>query len=297
MQRSTQLHYRYFLLSFSTAFLVMSLLFMALLFTVHPTAPKSLQQTAATDTTSINYVPQKEDGLTVLFILAPAPDQEADSFLLAQFDPVSGSVPVTALPPQTLVQNGGREEPLGQVYAYGGAEYACGALSQSLGITIHRYVRASQDSFVSAAAAIGSVEFELPVDITVNQEGAPVEMSGGTQLLDGKKALAILRYDGYQGGELARCAIIEDLAVATVNQRGDVVLSTMADSVFQTVATLLDTNISYTDYDNRKQAAEFLVRYQKEPGAAVRLEGAFSEDGGAFTVTDTCLARLRAAYN
>jgi anionic cell wall polymer biosynthesis LytR-Cps2A-Psr (LCP) family protein len=278
--------YRYFFLSFAVAFVLLSLLFYALVRIARPGSARGPErQLAAAETTT--YVPSEADALTVLFA-----GEDGGVFLLARFDPAGGGVPIVALPRETAVRNNDRSESLAEVYRYGGIDYTRARLAETLGITIDRYVRMDASAFVSAADAVGAVEFVLPEPLTVAQEGGiPLTLSAGTQLLDGTGAAHVIGYAG-GGDERARCALIAELTAAIVNQRMDVVLSDVMDNVFTAIVNLVDTDISYADYDDRKRAAAFLARLGQEPARTLTAEGDYSESGELFTLSDTFVARV-----
>lgn len=290
MDNYTKTKYRYFFLSLTLSFFVLSMMFLVLMNAAHPRIPESLTREPETEADSV-YVPTAADALSILFIGTSGDDASAGTFILARFDPARGKVPIVALPPQTAVHNSGRTEPLSEVYRYGGAEYTRNALAETLGVPVDRYARIRLDAFISCAAAVGSVEYELAEPITVTRGEAAFTLSAGRQLLDGQKVSDVIRYGGYPGGELERCAVTAGLTAAIVNQRMDVCLSTVVDSVFEKVINLISTDISYNDYYERKRAAQFLAKLGEDPGTPLTVSGEFSEDG-TYAISDTFLALL-----
>jgi len=290
-----QLTYRYFLLSFSTAFLVLSVLFLFLMITVHPSPTRA--EDLAEQPVSAPYTQDASDALTVLFIGSETGSSQAGSYILARFDPAGGKVPVTALPPQTIVENAGKSEPLSAVFAYGGADYARNALSRTLGIPIDRYVRIDTGAFITCAGVIGAVEFDLPADMALEGRDRSIVLSAGRQLLDGHKVASVIAFRDLEGGEPARCRLAGELTAAIVNQRIDVTKSTLVDKIFERIINLIDTDISYTDYDNRREAALYLADRYPDPAASLSVQGRFNEDGTRFTLSDTFLARLAREFS
>lgn len=293
MKESKKLKYRYFFLSFSVAFLVLSLLFFFLMNLVHPSAT-SAQISQKIDEVPA-YAPVKEDSLTVLFVGVAPDSAEADTFILARFDPVRGKVPVVAFPRDTAVDNKGKTETLAQVYKYGGADSTRRALEATLGIPINRYVRMDTASFILAANTVGSVEFDLSLAITLGQSGEmPMTLSKGKQLLDGQKVADLIHFADYPGGELVRCETTAELTAAIVNQRIDITMTTVVDKVFEKIINLIDTDISYPDYDNRKEAAAFLAQLGREPAEAVPVGGQYGD--GMYRLSDTFVALMTQVF-
>lgn len=290
MNKETSLRIHYFLLSFCAAFFLLSLLFLFLVTTVHPSAPAQPVQPTVLEEEP--YIPGEEDALTVLLFGADSADAVAGTYILARFDPMAKKVRVAVFPPQTLMISDQREETLSEAYRYGGARYTRDALAKHLNLPIHRYVRISLPNFITAAGAVGSVEFELTEELALSDGDFSVQLYPGRQLLDGRKVAALIRSRDYAGGELQRCRLIAQLTCAIVDQRIDVVNSILLDKIFETIINLVDTDISYPDYEERKAAAKMLAESPRPLGTAVEVEGEFSADNERFILLDTTLAAL-----
>lgn len=284
---------RYFLISFSATFFLMSLLLLFLMTTVHPKPAVYLGEEVPLSEEEA-YLPSPEDALTVLFFGSETPEAEAGTFLLARFDPVRGGVSIAVFPPQTLLHANGREETLAEAYRYGGARYTQEALSAYLEVPIDRYVRLHLSGFITAAAAIGTVEFDLEEELVLTDGELSVTLLPGRQLLDGRKVAAIIRQR--EDGESVRCRRTAELACAVVNQRIDVADSVLVDRVFETVINLVDTDISYADFEQRKAAAQAMARQEGEIASFLPVEGAFSSEGEALALYDTTLTILRRRF-
>lgn len=297
MNQERRKTYRYFLLSFSIAFLVLSLLFFLLMNAVHPKEPDLTDTEPALGEAS-SYFPGREEALTVLFVGIGPDGTEGETFILARFDPARGKVPIITLPPETAVRNNERIETLAEVYRYGGADYSRRALAQTLNIDIDRYVRMDIPTFLVAAATVGTVEYNLPQEMVLDNGGAvSITMSPGKQLLDGQRIVEIFRYEKYEGGNLARCRNVSALTAEIVNQRMDIALSTVVDKVFEKLINLIDTDISYADYDDRKQAARFLARMGEDVAQPMEVNGSYNEDKTLYTLSDTFAALLTQTFS
>lgn len=286
---------RYFWLSFAMAFFVLSLSFYMLMNAVHPKIPASLSQDVEVETEP--YLPSREEGMSVLFVGVGADGMEAGTFLLARFDPMRGKVPLVVFPPETVVQRGGKSQTLAECFRYGGAGYTRDALGDTLGVTINRYVRMDERSFIVAAGIVGTVEFQLDQPMTLGQSGSmPITLSKGNQLMDGKTVAQIIGYEGYKDS-LERCRVVSGLAETIINQRLDIALSTVVDQVFEKIINLIDTDISYPDYDNRKAAAQFLARLGQDPAVAIQVAGQYSTDQTTYHLTDTFAALMTQTFS
>jgi anionic cell wall polymer biosynthesis LytR-Cps2A-Psr (LCP) family protein len=175
------------------------------------------------------------------------------------------------------------------VFAFGGVGYTRNIIEKTLEVPIDRYVRLTPESFINAAAAIGGVEYSLPEVIRIEQDGAALELREGLQLLDGRRTVQILRHN--YPSRTQSLEMLTKLAAEIVNQRRDVMLSTMLDSIFERVVNAVDSDISYTDYNDRKQAGEYLARLPGNIAHVVSFGGA--EEDGRIIPADTFMAELR----
>ena len=281
---------KYFALSFCASFFVWSLLFLFLITTTHPDAA-GVAPSAGLAFEPV-YQPEEADALTLLLFGTERPDSVADAFLLLRFDPLRGEVSVAAFPPQTVLLHGSREETLSDAYRYGGAAYTREALSTYLGVPIDRYARISLAGFITAAAAVGTVEYELSEDLLLNDGDLAVTLHAGAQLLDGRMVAALIRNPDYPCGESQRGMITAELVCAVINQRIDVVNSTLSDKIFETVINLVDTDISYSDYEQRLSAARHMAARSGPVARPIPLQGQFSQGNTRYTLADTALAGL-----
>jgi hypothetical protein len=283
LKREKRIARRYFLFTFATAFLFFSTLFLGVMLSVHPEEAEATGIAASIDE---DYKPDAEDSLTVLFLGTRTESGEPGVLILARFDPAGTRVPILALHPRTAVLNNGEWEPLAEVYAYGGAAYARDMLKATMSIPIDRYVVMDYEDFLAAAGIIGAVEFELSEALTLEQDGFVTELSAGRQLIDGAKAGALLS-DGSGSESLELKA---RLAAEIVNQRMDIALSAGIDDIFGMIVNRVDTDISYMDFYERKQAAAWLAERKNEPAIPMTPSGSWNAAGTLFTMADTFLA-------
>jgi anionic cell wall polymer biosynthesis LytR-Cps2A-Psr (LCP) family protein len=185
-------------------------------------------------------------------------------------------------------------EPIDEVYAYGGASYTRNCLSDTLGLNIDRYVRLDREGFVAAAAAVGSIEFELMEPMELSQGEYQFKLAEGLQLLDGRKIAQIFQWDGY-GTEEERYDMIAAITASIVEQRRDIAASTVVDRVFERIINMVDTDVYYADYSMRKAAGEYLANLEGPVTQIVEASGETLDDG-AFMLSDTFIALLAKQY-
>lgn len=290
MDQNQKIARRSFALAFTVAFLLLSIGFLVMAnLSASNTSPGTATQLDLTDPAPV-YQPDTSDVLTVLFIGASSENQTPETFLLVKFDPVQGGFPILVLPPETAVDNQGSVESLTEVYRFGGADYTRNTLAKTLNIPIHRYVRMDSAAFAACMDIVGSMEMELNKTMELDQNGATLQLQEGTQLLDGGRTASLIAHRDYPDGELERCMMIGEVASALINQRKDVALSTTVDKIFLYIINRVDSDISYADYENRKQAAAYLAELPGNPAAALKPVGSYSGQDNLFHLSDTFVA-------
>lgn len=201
---------------------------------------------------------KEEDCLTVLFMGVKDSDSVSNTYLLARFDPVRGRIPVVSLPPQTMVVRPDGDptpHPLWETYRYGGRSLAVKALSNTLGVPIDRYVVIDWKSFQQAAEWIGPVQYALRYALNYQDEERSIRLTQGLQLVDGQKALDIVTYPSYAGGETTRSEITAELAVKIIGDKLSLASSPAAESLFKKIVNRVETDITYRDFETRRAAA------------------------------------------
>ena len=284
---------KYFTLSFCATFFMLVVIYLFLM----NAGLSGIQEGAGQEAVHVlqsqdAYQPDEADALTLLIFGTERANSVADTFLLLRFDPVREEVSVVVFPPQTLLVRDAREETLADTYRFGGALYTRNALASFLNIPIDRYARISLSSFIVAAGAVGTIEFYLSEDLIVQDGELTVTLNAGVQLLDGRQVAALIRHQDYPGGQAQRMEITAELVCAVINQRIDVVNSTLLDRIFGTIINLLDTDITYADYERRINAARHMAGLDEDIARHIPLQGHFSDDGKYFILADTALAGL-----
>ncbi len=283
-----QLAARYFMLSFAVGFLVLAVAAMTAVLLIPP-------HMASADTlegrVSGTYLPTNNDALNLFFVLEES--GEDDLFALVRFDPLRGQIPVAVLPPGTLVGEGGNAVPLGALCRYAGPGSAADKVEETLGITLDRRIVLDGAALAQAVDLLGGVRYQLrePVEL------AGERLEAGNYHLSGNLMRELMRYPGYREGEKGRAASAARLAAALFNQTGGILLTEEADDTFQKLVGLADTDLSVADYQQRKPAAQFLVKLMGEAAFAVEVKGEDIPAYGAFVLSDTSREQLRGIYS
>lgn len=237
---------------------------------------------------------RKEDCMTVLLMGVKDRESVSNTYLLVRFDPVNGRIPVLSLPPQTLVvKPEGDQTPLtlSEAYRFGGHTLAMRALSNTLDISIDRYAVVEAGRFIEIASMIGSIQYQLGQDLSYQDSERVIQLSKGMQLVDGQKALDIMTYPQYPGGDSVRAEVTAALAAQIINSRISLAASPAVESLFKGIVNRVETDITYMDFEQRRVLAASMAGLT--PALQLSLDGGFGVDGREYTFSESALNVLQ----
>lgn len=222
------------------------------------------------------YQPQAQDTLTLLVIGVDNANEPQD-FLLLRFNPQYGQVPLTLLPVETAVTLNGRGVTLGQAYRTGGGTQAKDALSRRLGIVIDRYSALSRDMFITIADKVGTVAYTLPYDVSYNRDGFEINLAAGKRRLDGQDVADLFGYPEFKNGAIGKSEFIGALVEEIINQNLDTANEDVSPGLFRLAVNLVNTDLTYTDYELRRDAADFVSDLDLQVAGNIPLDGSVLE--------------------
>jgi anionic cell wall polymer biosynthesis LytR-Cps2A-Psr (LCP) family protein len=272
---------------------VLSCIMIAVVMAVQPGMPKKAQTPILTE--EIIFRPQAADTLTVVVI--GIIENAATEFLLIRFNPQCGQVPLALLPPQTQVLFKGQPSTLSQVYETGGANAVKGALHEQLGIVIDRYAKLTLDPFLRLAQATGTVVYALPYDISyTDRKGYSVNLSAGERRLDGRDIANLFEYPDLRADPIKRSEFLGGLTAAVINQNLKAAGNDISSKIFKLAVNLLDTDISFADYEYRRDAADFVSKLNLVVAGNLIVSGEFLEDKPVFVLSDQAIELIRTYF-
>ena len=238
------------------------------------------------------FLPRQEDRLVMLLALRENADTPPDCFLLAGFLPDKGQIALTLLPPKTLLLAGEQWGTLVELYQRGGMPYAARLVADYLAIPVERYGMMEVAGLRKLMENAGFFDYYLPVELDYPLHQRQVALSRGPQQLDGRKVADILFYPAYKGGEAERSDRGVMLLTRMVNHHLANSTTPQGDALVKSFLNNCQGNLSWQDYEERRQATEFLSRLELPAASAVYVEGSQSRDNRYVLLSDSCRARL-----
>ncbi len=162
------------------------------------------------DVTETDSIPVSAgaDSFNILLTGSDRTSGLTDVIMLVSLDRKNGKAVILQIPRDTYASYTDKSyKKLNGAYGALGGEGMCRFLSDSLGVSIDRYIMLSPDAFTSAVDAVGGVEVTLPEPMYYNDpyQDLYISLGAGRQILDGKRAEQFIRYrSGYANGDLGR---------------------------------------------------------------------------------------------
>jgi LCP family protein required for cell wall assembly len=142
-------------------------------------------------------------GLDDLTNFGPAGGERGDVIMLVRLDRSTGKAKILSIPRDLWVDiPGNGKGKINAAYAYGGPSLMVQTIRENLGISVNHYVEIGFVGFIAMVDQLGGIEMTFPYPARDVSSG--LDVPAGTQVLDGRMALAFARsrkYQEYQNGQ------------------------------------------------------------------------------------------------
>ena len=284
---------RAFLMAFTSAFLCFIVFWMAVLL-LNPTAVSSSrqQEEVPLEQGGSLYLPTKADCMTLLL----CEEEEAPSlFFLLRFDPVEGRIPIFAFPQQLVLTHKQVAEPAEKIFAAHGIEGIRQALQESWKLSVDRYLMLSREATQELLQQFGPTALTLSEQVELTVGGIGITLEKGVQLLDGQRLWELLRKE-LPADTLLQCELLPELMALCINQHLEYLQQDASAALFSAAVNAGTSDLIFSDYDTRRQAAAFLSQLSEEP--AQPLTAAFVRNPDAtLSLSADSLQAVLAAFD
>ena len=225
-----------------------------------------------------DYEEEEEDGEW-------EPEEKSSSdapytFIIMRSEPINKKLTFLGIP--CNMQIGTDNKKADDIYIEKGTTALESSIEYTLGINIDRHMKFNTEAFTKLCNIIGGVTFAVPGGI----DG--IDSSSDQQYLSAKQIEAIISSGSYAGGELQRISTAASIVSAMLNQANGERIAGNLDNSFEALSSMTESNISATDYSNRKYAIKFMLRYSDPEDSNSRSTRAGfitpygNSEGGAF---------------
>jgi LCP family protein required for cell wall assembly len=173
-----------------------------------------------------------------------------DTIMVATFDVAAKKIGLVSIPRDTVVTlvNSPAFNKVNAAYAQGSTKQLRQEVSQLLGIPIDYYVKVNLAAFERLVDMVGGIYFDVPVDMHYNDptQDLTIDLTAGFQLLDGQKALQLVRFrqdnTGAGYGDTGRAHTQQEFLKAMLSQ-------VMSGASLTDVPDLVNIVRSYVEID------------------------------------------------
>ena len=150
--------------------------------------------------------------INILFMGIDARDAKSnsrsDTLILASIDSETNKIAMVSIPRDTRIKNAaGKYDKINSINFLEGPEAACKTVGQLLNVPVDYYVVTNFAGFGDIVDALGGVHIDVATNMrhvdTVDPE-LTINLTKGYQYLDGKEALAFVRYRGGPTADIGR---------------------------------------------------------------------------------------------
>ncbi|SFQ24407.1 LCP family protein [Salibacterium halotolerans] len=216
-------------------------------------------------------VDPNQDNVSVLFMGVDDRDGElqgrTDAMILATFNREQGSVKMTSIPRDSLVDIPGHgEDKITHANAYGGTDLAVKTVENMLNLPVDYYVKLNFQAFIEIINALNGVKVDVPFAFTEqDSEGndGAISLDEGTQMLNGEEALAFARMRKQDPrGDIGRGDRQEQIISALIKRSASIGSIHNYDDVMESVKDHMKMNFTVSD----------LVSFHKYAGSVNDIE-------------------------
>jgi polyisoprenyl-teichoic acid--peptidoglycan teichoic acid transferase len=201
----------------------------------------------------------------------------SDTIIIAAIHPQKESMLMFSIPRDTRTEMVGRgfDDKINHAYAFGGTQMAMDTVENFLDTPIDYYVKVNMESFKDIVNAVGGVEVNN--SFAFSYEG--YQFKEGTQLLDGKAALAYsrMRYEDPRG-DLGRNDRQRQVIKSIINKGARVSSITKFDNILNILSENVKTNMTFEemkDIQKNYKGARQNIESTEIKGSGVKIDGTY----------------------
>lgn len=237
-------------------------------------------------------LPTAEDRLTVLVLGSEDGEGLPEVCFLVGFLPDKGTIAVCNLPLQTYWKANGLEGTIASAYSSGGVSYLRQQLAAYFEISIDRTLAIDQQGLETLVFTAGTLPYTLQEDLVGTVHGRKVSYPRGSYELDARSIADLMLLPG------ATAARRSDRAAEVLRQMLSLhlpgVLTESGAKLYQNLLNNSTTDLSYLDYLEHEQAAQFLATREGNAVSCVYIDGTDGRE--AYFLSATTLACIRGTF-
>ena len=173
----------------------------------------------------------------------------SDVMMVFSFSSKDKTINSVSIPRDTRVELYGKYQKINAALAIGQEELAVQAVKDITGIPIHEYVKVNFQAVSDVVDVLGGVVFDVPQNMRYSDPAQDLEINldEGEQLLDGDKALQLLRFRRYPMGDLQRVKVQQEFMKAAFEQKFNLKYIFKIGKVFEAVEENISSSLTVAE--------------------------------------------------
>ena len=173
----------------------------------------------------------------------------SDVMMIFSFSDKEKSINTVSIPRDTRVQLYGRYQKINSALAIGEEDLSIQAVKDVTGIPIHEFVKVNFQAVSDVVDALDGVEFEVPQNMRYNDpyQDLVIDLDEGLQVLDGDKALQLLRFRKYPMGDLQRVQVQQDFIKTAFKQKLKLKYVFKAGKIFEAIEENITSSLKVAE--------------------------------------------------
>ncbi|EMT37968.1 LCP family protein [Thermoanaerobacter thermohydrosulfuricus] len=219
---------------------------------------------------------------------SPTDPRRSDTMILLSYNPKTNKAYILSIPRDTMIKlDKYGTQKINAAYPIGGPQLAMDMVSQLIGEPVDYYVKIGYEGFKQLVDDLGGVEMNVPMDMNYddNAGNLHIHLKKGVQLLDGEKALQLVRFrHGYAEQDLERVKVQREFLLAMFQKAKDPSTLLKIHRILKTINQYVETNIPPT---TMLKYADYLLKLDKDNIKTATVPGTPQYiDGVAYYITD-----------
>lgn len=212
---------------------------------------------------------------------------QADTVMLVRVDKERQAFTFTAFPPEMVLTVEGRELLLRDAFAEYGLDYLIRKINAMTGLPIDRYAIVNIEQFPAIVDALDGITYTVPCAMKYddNKGNLHIDLRAGSQLLNGQKALEMLRFNGYADGVNSRVRTAVSFVRAMMQKMTNPVYLPKAPELYEQIKDMLLTNFTAEDLTAN---LDLIFKYGEYALSELAFPGTYAlgEDGTSRFIPD-----------
>ena len=253
----------------------------------------------ATSSVAEDSNPTDKDNQT-FFYMVKDDKNKLETAMLARFMPADGKIMLVPLSPYTTASADSNGQTIDQIFQASGASETAKALSETLGISIDRYMSMGQTCFENLCDNIGSITYEVEENMYYVDKNSDdiVNYSKGDKIsLEGSQIRMFITYPKYKSGYAQNVLVAGEFMKSLINSGFK--LQTTRDNLDYIYSNLLkessEKNFNVNDFQETEQFYYYIMDNFDNPANVLIPTGTWS-DNEKFTFDETFLMQVKTEF-